>query len=324
MRCLALAQEWRRREGSVSLVSRDLPNSTRDRYLAEGIEPASPPAGATLIEDARHLAGLARKLGATVVIDGYGFDLEYQRLVRPAADTLLVIDDHGEIGGWDSDLILDQNLDAKSTTYNSKPPDCSLLLGSRHILLRSEFLGFPRPDRRDRPRRILVTFGGSDQTGETSRAVRAIASLGGSDLEVTVVVGAGSPPAHAVDHLAATIDWVRVEHAVSDMAPIVAWADLAISAAGSTCWEFAFMGLPMILISIAANQEPIARALAKHGTAAYLGRHTEIGEPDIAKALGAHLSHPQRLRDMAAHGVGLVDGSGSRRVVDALLDRSMG
>jgi len=324
MRCLALAQEWRSRGGQVSLLSREIPEATRDRFLMEGIQPLDPPIDSNLRQDAHHLAETASSLRAAVVIDGYVFDGEYQRVVRPYAIPLLVLDDHGEIGSYDADLILDQNLGAEVATYDKRPADCSVLLGLRYTLLRTEFLQHSRTDRNGHVNKILVTFGGSDRTNEASKVVQAISEIQTGDLEVRVVVGAGSPTAGIVDEGSRGVNWLRVDHAIEDMAPVVAWADLVVSAAGSACWEFAYMGLPMVLMPIAANQNPIARALETHGAAVNLGSHADVGRRDITDTLRKLIGSPDRLRHMSTRALNLVDGFGPRRVIDALLDRSAG
>ena len=44
---------------------------------------------------------------------------------------------------------------------------------------------------------------------------------------------------------------------VDDVAGLMGRADLAIGAAGSTAWERCCLGLPSIVLALAANQEPI-------------------------------------------------------------------
>ena len=48
------------------------------------------------------------------------------------------------------------------------------------------------------------------------------------------------------------------------------WADVAVSAAGTTCWEMCLLGLPAILIGLAPNQRPVAQELDRRGVAVYL------------------------------------------------------
>ena len=123
MRCLALAQAWRDAGGSAMLVYRHIPQVLAERFNREGIEcveshsePGSP-------EDASHLAELAAGGDGGVVLDGYLFDAPYQHILRREARTLLVIDDHGQIGEYHADHILDQNLRAKADSYLRRPED---------------------------------------------------------------------------------------------------------------------------------------------------------------------------------------------------------
>ena len=49
------------------------------------------------------------------------------------------------------------------------------------------------------------------------------------------------------------------------MPEVMAGADLAIAAGGSTNWELAFLGLPSMIITVAENQSAIAQQLGKMG-----------------------------------------------------------
>jgi spore coat polysaccharide biosynthesis predicted glycosyltransferase SpsG len=46
----------------------------------------------------------------------------------------------------------------------------------------------------------------------------------------------------------------------------MAWADVAVAAAGSTAYELAFMGLPSLIFTIVENQNENARNLIVDGT----------------------------------------------------------
>ena len=61
----------------------------------------------------------------------------------------------------------------------------------------------------------------------------------------------------------------------------MAWADLAISGAGSTCWELACMGLPAVTLVLAENQRAIAEQLNAAGLVLNLGG-TKMSAPSAS------------------------------------------
>ena len=87
---------------------------------------------------------------------------------------------------------------------------------------------------------------------------------------------------------------IRLIENAANMPELMAEADLAVSGAGSTAWEFAFMGVPALLIAIAGNQEPIARRLERHGVAVNLGRSDEADASDVSTPLRSIVSDRDR------------------------------
>jgi spore coat polysaccharide biosynthesis predicted glycosyltransferase SpsG len=124
----------------------------------------------------------------------------------------------------------------------------------------------------------------------------------GDRYETKVVVGAAN--AH-FDTLAEAHPLARLERNVTEMAKLMAWADIAISASGSTVWELLFMRLPSLLVVTADNQIPIAREVVRRGTAALFDGRSSL------ERLGSSISER---RAMATSGRALVDGRGAERV----------
>ena len=99
---------------------------------------------------------------------------------------------------------------------------------------------------------------------------------------------------------------------------LMARADLAIGAAGTTTWERMCAGLPTLVISVAPNQEPAATALAQQGLINYLGTAADVSAERIAAAVGEALDNPALLNEQSRRGRLLVDGLGALRVAEAL------
>jgi spore coat polysaccharide biosynthesis predicted glycosyltransferase SpsG len=99
-----------------------------------------------------------------------------------------------------------------------------------------------------------------------------------------------------------------------DVAGLMAWTDLAVSAAGSTTWELLHIGVPLVLVTLADNQRAIATSLGHAGLALDLGWHADVTAESIAAAIMALAADGPRRRRMAEQGRLLVDGLGAGRV----------
>jgi UDP-2,4-diacetamido-2,4,6-trideoxy-beta-L-altropyranose hydrolase len=246
-----------------------------------------------------------------LVVDNYSLDEAWERQQRRRAARIAVIDDLAD-RRHDCDLLLDQNFfpNAARRYDGLVPARCRRLLGPRYALLRNEFSQQRKsvPERTGRVRRILVSFGGVDAGDETSRV---IALLKGLDIAVDVVVGESNPHAGRVARECAEAGFACHRQA-SNMAELMAAADLAIGAGGSTTWERCCLGLPTLQVAIAPNQVALSQALALGGYVTYLGGSV------TAAAIRDALASPEKLRAQAARMRSLVDGEGAKRVAAAL------
>ena len=324
MRCLALAQAWGGRGGPVWFLSRCNNATLQQRIQAAGAEFLSLSPDASVPLDIQStLTLLAELKAAYVVLDGYDFDSDYQRAVRAGGYRLLVIDETVRLTHYDADILLNQNLGAAELKYDCNS-DAVVLLGPEYALLRREFI-FWRSRLHTVPetaRKILVTLGGSDPDNVTLNVIEALRRLETTRLQIRVVAGPANPHIEELrDAAAAFPGRLELLSAVSDMAPLMAWADLAITAAGGTCWELACLGLTAVSLVIAENQRGIAEELGTAGVVFNLGWHAEVSAERLANTVdGLLFSSFRRLR-MSQKGRALVDGKGAERVVSALLQR---
>lgn len=320
MRCLTLAEAWRSEAGPVSFVTRCGSAPLCSRIDQAGYERVALRDGQDRADDLCVVDDVMAKYpGAAVVLDGYGFDAEYQRRVKARGNALLVIDDFRHAAHYFADLVLNQNLGAEKYAYRCEPYT-RLLLGPRYVLLRSEFVAW-KAWRREIPyrgRRVLVTLGGSDAGNETMKVVHALAGLDG--IEARVVVGAANPHLEALREAAHGLELrVRVVVDVSNMAELMAWADVAVSAGGTTCWELAFMGLPNLILVLADNQLGIARELDAAGISRFLGWACDLDGEMLSFGVAKLLDDRAAREKMSLRGRALVDGDGAGRVVEAVL-----
>ena len=323
MRCLALAEHWRDSGGEVIFLSACDSDALRRRAKKESAEFVEAKSVTGSDADSAETIRLARQHHvAWVVIDGYNFGAAYQQTLKHAALRLLTIDDTGEAAPYCADLILNQNITADESWYARREPHTKLLLGTDYVLLRREFIARIGQRRQisDEARRLLVTMGGSDPENVMEKILRGLARCGSLKLEVRAVVGAANPHAKRLQQAAGESGLkILLEEKATDMSAMMAWADLAISAAGTTLWELAFMGVPTITVEVADHQQPIAAAAAQRDLSLNLGWHAALKEEAIVEKIGELVRDSERRRQMSETGQRLVDGRGGSRVVQELV-----
>ncbi|HYA61767.1 MAG TPA: UDP-2,4-diacetamido-2,4,6-trideoxy-beta-L-altropyranose hydrolase [Candidatus Sulfotelmatobacter sp.] len=322
MRCLALAQAWQDAGGRAVFAMAESTPAIQARLAAESCEilTISSPAGTS--EDATQTIAIARKRQATwIVVDGYQFNADYQRALKEAAFMILFVDDYGHAGHYSADLVLNQNVCADQRLYGNREPYTRLLLGTRYCMLRREFRAW-RDWKREIPSvatRLLATVGGSDPDNVTLCVVQALGETELSPLEGVVVVGGSNPHLTSIQQAASdSRHKVRVVTNPANMAELMAWADVAVSGAGSTCWEICALGLPALLLCVAQNQKASAECLAEKGAALLLdtrSRATSAAISASVKELALEASLRERICRTAHE---LVDCDGAVRVVSRI------
>lgn len=317
MRCLTLADFLSSRGARIFFVCRELPGDLT--HLIEG--KGYPVHRITLRtpgweEDAEKSAVFATEAGIGfdwLIVDHYRLDARYERRMRRLGVKILAIDDLAD-RPHDCDLLLDQNQHRSSASRYDRlvPSRCRKLLGPRYALLRGEFARARQTlsEREGSLRRLLVFFGGSDPAGATLPALETIAKLGRPDLAVDVVVGSSNPQRKAIREFCSGIPAFTYRCQVSNMAELMAHADLALGAGGSATWERCYLGLPSVTVVIAENQREISEAVADAGATVNLGWYGEQTQEKLRDTLTELLEHPQALREMQSNAFQLMDGAG--------------
>lgn len=150
-------------------------------------------------------------------------------------------------------------------------------------------------------------------------ALEALRHLTCTDVQTTIAVGGSNPNLSVIRAAAAEIFPPPVVHFdPADLSALMADADLALGAGGTTAWEFAFMGLPQVLLVLAPNQQAVAERLDSLGIAVNLGEAASCSPEAIAREIDSLIRSPQRCADMASRGQNLVDGRGAERVLAIL------
>jgi UDP-2,4-diacetamido-2,4,6-trideoxy-beta-L-altropyranose hydrolase len=323
MRCLALAQAWQENGGEPATFAMAMKTpALESRLVLEGQQVLDVSAHPGSADDAlQTIAEARRRKAACVVVDGYHFGAEYQQIIKGAGLRLVVVDDFGGSGCYHADLLLNQNLYANESLYAGRAPRTRLLLGPQYALLRREFwpLRGWRRKINSAGSRVLVTLGGTDPDNVTLKVIRALQQVRMDSLEAVVVVGGSSRHfAELQEAIAGSPVAIRLEYDATNMPELMVWADLAVSAGGSTCWEIAFTGLPTLVMALDNRQLIVVRELESRGVALNLGLHECVSAADVGDRIKQLLLSSEARSRMSARGPTLIDGKGGARVVEAL------
>jgi len=351
MRCLTLADALRQRGAQCHFICREHRGNLVSRIAGQGfavsVLPAAEPSSSSLSpsasapahaswlggdwrDDACGTADVLAKFHANwLVVDHYALDRQWEASLTRRFENLLVIDDLAD-RPHTCDVLLDPNLGREAIEYAGLvPSDCMILVGPDYALLRPEFAALREYSLHRRRglgqvRHVVVTMGGVDSPNATGTVLGSLAwSALPRDCRVTVILGERAPWLREVRAAASALPWpVEVRVNVTDMARVMADSDLAIGAAGSTAWERCCLGLPSILVSLAANQELIARSLDAQGAAVNAGAITDPGFPGaLARALHDLAGDIARLRSMADSAAAVTRGAGVDNAVRAMTQR---
>ena len=345
MRCRTLARELQRRGAAITFICQRQPGDLiallRHEFPVVAL-PAQPLAaceglkgralygawlGHSQAQDVAQCLEALQEAGITsaswLVVDHYGLDASWESqllsgLASEAPPRLLVIDDLADRQHL-ADVLLDQNFFGYGTEPRYQglvPPGCLQLLGPHYALLGPEYAQLhPLMPARTELRRVLVFFGGVDPSNLTAQALEALMAPELAHLTVDVVLGSQSPHRQAVAELVARRPHTSLHAALPSLAGLISRADLAIGAGGATTWERACLGLPSIVVAIAANQKPFSEALDQAGYLQLLGEATSITPRQILSALLARCMEPLQFHASAA----LTDGWGAPRLATAML-----
>ncbi|MBC7435407.1 MAG: UDP-2,4-diacetamido-2,4,6-trideoxy-beta-L-altropyranose hydrolase [Bdellovibrionales bacterium] len=322
MRCLTLARQARARGAAVEFICADLPGNLSalvtqqgfGLHLVRGPEGGAGPALFDGAADAlQTLAVAGSRPWDWLVADHYDIDAGWETALRPMARHLLVIDDLAN-RQHDCDVLLDQNYyPGLEHRYDGLlPPACRKLLGPRFLLLRPEFTeARARLARSTGPvRRILINFGGTDEANVTGLALDAMALLARPEIALDVVMGATTPHRAQAEARVAALPDCCLHVQTSRMAELIASADLAIGACGSSTWERCCLGLPTLALVLADNQRQGAAALHAAGIIFNLGEAQALTPAALAAATAGLIADKAARQALSERSLALGAGTG--------------
>jgi spore coat polysaccharide biosynthesis predicted glycosyltransferase SpsG len=141
-------------------------------------------------------------------------------------------------------------------------------------------------------------------------------------LEVRLIVGAAN---RHLDALKAELPALCERHEAEilinppHLSGHMAWSDVTITAAGSSCWELCCLGVPQLMLVTADNQRLMPAFFAGNRIAEVFGELVDSRTEELAHRLTDLLLDVQKRRLLSHAAKRVVDGAGASRVVDFML-----
>ena len=204
------------------------------------------------------------------------------------------------------------------------PEGAMVLAGPPYALVRPEFAAH-RDHALERRREgghlkhVLISLGLTDVDGITERVVRALEPhLHGLILDV--VLGDQAPSLPSLREAAKSDCGLRLHVDSHAMAELMAQADLAVGAGGSSVWERATLGLPTVTVVLADNQRPMAQAMAHVGLTLAVDGGASDFETRLVEAVRRLIDDSALRRWLFEASCHACDGLGADRVAQAFFD----
>lgn len=320
-RCRALAYALRDLDQRCVMVGPDQTHAKpKDHEIFEEWIPV--PDWPSASADANQLIELARYHQADwLVLDDYRIDESYQLSVRATGIKWLQFDGAADKPLW-ADIVVNANPAVRAEDYTSvlRNQDAHLLLGPCYAVLRPEFSTVQHRDPGRSIEQVLVTFGGGDDLGAIAFVLSTLLPVLPAGLRFLVISGANNP------NNAQIKDWIQAHGCgrvtlhidPEQVAPLFAACDLAVMAGGTSTYEAACTGLPMLLMTIANNQISQSKAWSELDAAIYLGDLMKVAQQALVDAFTMIRDDGQKRLLMGRRACQSVDGNGAHHVAHCI------
>ncbi len=209
--------------------------------------------------------------------------------------------------------------------YENASPSENHYYGHKYVCLRDEFLFTPPVSGvKKEPKKILITFGGSDPGNLTIKTLRSLERLKLKDISVTVIVGMAyrndEELITAVNALENVVGAIDIKKNVKHMAREIAESDLVITSNGRTIYEVTSMGVPCI--SISQNEREMRHLFSYlSGCIVNLGLSYNVKEEEIARAIDDLLRNPDKRAEINRKMLAFNLRGGIDRVINLIMER---
>ena len=277
------------------------------------------------ISEAENILSLSEGDDDVIVLDSYLYNNEYVLKLKKKFYVICMDDLIEDI--YDADMIINYNTYADEDKYVKLYADNNInprfITGGQYVPLRDEFNALPK-NYKTSVGDILITTGGGDIDNYAKKiACNILKDDGLKSVNLHIVSGSFNKHYQSLAELEDVYSNVKIHKNVSNMCELIDSCDLAVSAAGSTCYEICSRQIPFAVFGYADNQKRILEDMQDKGTALSAGMIGNISDTEdvinnIVKNL-VKLKDDEKLRVNIHNNQGkLIDGLGAVRLASVI------
>jgi len=317
MRCIALSEELIKRGHICYFLSKIRDDFLINKIKKMKIEFFYLDNNLTLLDDLKKLINLSKKYYIDwIITDNYWVTSDYLKVIKEKGFNVITIDDLAYTYYY-SDLVVNQNINADKFIYKAESYT-KFLLGTKFVILRNELLKKEKKTFKNNVNKIMVTFGGTDNNNLTLKVLKILSKIK-KDVEFSIICGPFNPYYKKIEsYFKKSNQYFRVISQPKEMANLYLETDIAISAGGTTSYELAYFGIPNIIITIAENQNEIAKELDKQNISFFIGDKNNFKENELLNKVKKLTDNKNIRETMSKNGQRNVDGKGKIRIIDFL------
>jgi UDP-2,4-diacetamido-2,4,6-trideoxy-beta-L-altropyranose hydrolase len=191
--------------------------------------------------------------------------------------------------------------------------------GPAYIVLSSIYPKLAKKSRKvhQKVKTILFSFGGSDPSNLTEKALRSLEDRIPPNIELLVTVGPSFQNKAQLEKWGEKYNVVLLPD-VGELAHLLLDVDMAIVSGGTTMYESLSLGTPTVVMAQNKAEAKNARRMEKKGAVMYLGEGPKISDKKIMRKVNALINdHPMREK-ISAKAKATIDGKGLFRILEQI------
>jgi len=254
-----------------------------------------------------------------LIVDHYSAVEDYQKQLFDKKIKWLQLDSHAKINFY-ANWVMHGSPGATDSLYEPlrKNANTKFLLGPKYCIIKEQLRNRHQERRvRTKLQNVIVCFGGGNDKGATLACLKALDYERFQNIEFTVAMSQFNPDYTEILKLQ---DRGRI-HVInpSNLLETMIQSDLALITPGMISYESAFLGLPMLLVTIADNQAINAKAWGETKCGLNIGSVFDVSK-NLNKNLSSLEQNLEILPKMSQNCLSLVDGKGVSRIVNEIMN----